>query len=111
MRGVEWALCIPAEGLKCRGLKGVRRVNKGDLVDLVAERTGFTKKLDAVFSAISSALAKGDKVSLVGFGSFEVRARRARQGRNPQTGRSLPIAARKVPVFRAGKPLKESVND
>ncbi len=116
MPGVEWALCIAAEGLKCRGLKGVRRVNKGDLVDLVAERTGFTKKdsgkaLDAVFSAISSALAKGDKVSLVGFGSFEVRARRARQGRNPQTGRSLPIAARKVPVFRAGKPLKESVND
>jgi DNA-binding protein HU-beta len=90
-------------------------VNKGDLVDLVAERTGFTKKdsskaIDAVFEAIRGALAKGEKVSLVGFGSFEVRNRRARQGRNPQTGRSLRIAARKVPVFRAGKPLKEAVN-
>lgn len=90
-------------------------MNKGDLIDLVAERTGFTKKdsskaIDAVFDAIRSALAKGEKVSLVGFGSFEVRNRRARQGRNPQTGRSLRIAARKVPVFRAGKPLKEAVN-
>ena len=90
-------------------------MNKGDLVDVVAERTGSTKKdagraIDAVFDAISSALSKGEKVSLVGFGSFEVRSRRPRQGRNPQTGKSLKISARKVPVFRAGKPLKETVN-
>jgi len=89
-------------------------VTKTELIDKVAEKTEFTKKdsgkaIDAVFEAITQALAKNDKVQLVGFGSFEVRKREARKGRNPQTGAEIKIAARKVPVFRAGKALKEAV--
>jgi DNA-binding protein HU-beta len=76
--------------------------------------TKLTKKdsdkvLDAIIKAISGSLAKGDKVSLVGFGSFDVRKRAARKGRNPQTGKEINIAARKVPVFKAGKALKDAV--
>jgi DNA-binding protein HU-beta len=89
-------------------------LTKADLIEKVAKDTKLTKKdsekaLNAVIGAISGALAKGDKVSLVGFGSFEVRKREARKGRNPQTGAEIKIAARKVPVFRAGKALKDSV--
>ena len=89
-------------------------MNKSELIEKVAEKTGLTKKdsgkaVEAVVSAIRAALEAGDKVSLVGFGTFDVRSREARKGRNPQTGKEISIAARKVPVFKAGKPLKEAV--
>jgi len=88
-------------------------MTKQDLVNEVAD-LGITKKqsaaaVDAMISAIKGALAKGDKVSLVGFGSFSVKKRAAREGRNPRTGRPLKIPAKKVPVFKAGKALKDSV--
>ncbi|MGO0121676.1 HU family DNA-binding protein [Desulfothermobacter acidiphilus] len=89
-------------------------MNKSDLVAEVAERADMAKKdvekvVTAVFDAIADALARGDKVQLVGFGTFEVRERAARKGRNPQTGTEIEIAACKVPVFRAGKALKNVV--
>lgn len=88
-------------------------MTKADLVAKVAE-TGMTKKeaaeaVDAVIAAITKALSKGEKVSLVGFGSFSVKKRKARTGRNPQTGEAIKIKARKVPVFSAGKGLKDAV--
>lgn len=88
-------------------------MTKQDLVNEVAD-LGITKKqsaaaVDAMISAIKKALAKGDKVSLVGFGSFSVKKRAAREGRNPRTGKPLKIPAKKVPVFKAGKALKDSV--
>lgn len=89
-------------------------MNKTELIEKVAQKTGFTKKdsgraVEAVLTAITSALRTGDKVSLVGFGTFDIRKRQARKGRNPQTGKEIKISARKVPVFKAGKPLKEAV--
>ncbi len=89
-------------------------MTKTDLIEKVAQKTGFTKKdsgkaIEAVFQAIRESLEAGDRVALVGFGTFEVRKRAARKGRNPQTGKEIKIAARKVPIFRAGKPLKEAV--
>ena len=89
-------------------------MTKADLIDKVATETNLTRKdsdqaIDAVIHAISGALAKGDKVTLVGFGSFEIRERAARKGRNPQTGKEINIATRKVPVFKAGKALKDAV--
>lgn len=89
-------------------------MTKTELINEVAEKSGLTKKdsgkaIDAVFDVMTKALAKGEKVTLVGFGSFEVRKREARKGRNPQTGAEIKIAARKVPVFRAGKALKDAV--
>ena len=88
-------------------------MNKGDLVNEIA-KVVKTKKdaqavVDRVLSSITKALAKGDSVSLVGFGTFKVTERKARKGRNPQTGKELNIAASKVPKFVAGKALKESV--
>ena len=90
-------------------------MNKSDLVEAIADGSGLTKAdaacaLSAATSAISGALASGDKVSITGFGSFLVRSRAARTGRNPQTGASIQISASKVPSFKAGKLLKESVN-
>ncbi|NLW57102.1 MAG: HU family DNA-binding protein [Firmicutes bacterium] len=90
-------------------------MTKSELIDQVAEKSGLTKKdsgkaVDAVFSAMTEALTNGDKVQLVGFGSFEVRERSARTGRNPQTGAAIEIKARKVPVFKPGKALKEAVD-
>lgn len=90
-------------------------MNKAELVAKVAEKSGLTKKdsekaVSCVFESIEDALAKGDKVSLVGFGTFERRVRKAREGRNPQTGAKVKIAAAKVPVFKAGKALKDRVN-
>lgn len=84
------------------------------MIDNVANATGLTKKdatasVDAVFSAITKALSDGEKVQLIGFGSFEVRYRAARKGRNPQTGAELEIPASKVPAFKPGKSLKEAV--
>ena len=88
-------------------------MTKQDLVNEVAE-VGITKKqasdaVNAVFDTIKDALAKGEKVSLVGFGSFSVKKRKAREGRNPRTGKPLKIAAKTVPVFKAGKALKDAV--
>ena len=90
-------------------------MNKAELVAAVAAKTGDTKKaaeasVDAVVAAIKESLKKGEKVQLVGFGSFEVRKRAARKGRNPQTKEEIKIPASKAPVFRAGKQLKELVN-
>ena len=84
--------------------------NKQDLIAKVAEATELTKKdsaaaVDAVFASIEEFLAAGEKVQLIGFGNFEVRERAARQGRNPQTGETISIAASKVPAFKAGKAL------
>jgi len=89
-------------------------MNKADLVSKVAEKTDFTKKdaekaVSAVLASIEEALSGGEKVQLVGFGTFEIRERAARKGRNPQTGQEINIAAAKVPVFKAGKALRESV--
>jgi len=89
-------------------------VNKQDLVNVVAEKSGLTKKdaeraVTAVFDGIEEALTRGDKVALVGFGTFEVRERAARRGRNPRTGETIDIAPARVPVFKAGKLLKESI--
>lgn len=90
-------------------------MTKAELIDRVADRTGFTKKdsgkaIDALFETITSSLMAGEKVSLVGFGTFDVRARDERVGRNPQTGDVIRIPARRVPVFKAGKPLKDAVS-
>ena len=87
---------------------------KADLVAKVAE-IGITKKqaaevVDGVFGAIKDSLAKGDKVSLIGFGTFSVKERAAREGRNPRTGRKIRIPKKKVPAFKAGKALKEAVS-
>lgn len=88
--------------------------NRAELVERVANETGFTKKdvaitVDALFDAIQAALAKGEKVQIIGFGNFEVRERAARKGRNPQTGEEIKIKASKVPGFKAGKALKDAV--
>ena len=90
-------------------------MNKSDLIAAVAAKTGETKKsaeasINAVVDVIAETLAKGDKIQLVGFGSFEVRKRAARKGRNPQTKEEIKIPASKAPVFKAGKALKELVN-
>ncbi len=90
-------------------------MNKADLVDSVAEASGLTKAdaaraVDGVISSITGALRSGDTVALTGFGTFEVRSRAARTGRNPKTGEALQIAASKAPGFKAGKALKDAVN-
>ena len=90
-------------------------MNKAELTAAIVKKTDFTKKnaekaLAAVTEAITEALADGEKVQVVGFGSFEVRTRPARVARNPRTGEQIKIAASKAPVFKAGKALKESVN-
>lgn len=90
-------------------------MNKAELIAAIAAKTGETKKsaeesVNAFVSVVTEALTKGDKVQLVGFGSFEVRKRAARKGRNPQTKAEIKIPASKAPVFKAGKALKELVN-
>ena len=89
-------------------------MNKTELIAAVVEKTGSTRKdaekaVAAVFEAITETLAKGEKVSLVGFGNFEVKARAERTGKNPATGETMTIAASKVPAFKAGKALKDAV--
>ncbi|MFD1736228.1 HU family DNA-binding protein [Bacillus salitolerans] len=89
-------------------------MNKTELISSVAEKTELskansTKAVDAVFDTILDALKNGDKVSLIGFGNFEVRERSARKGRNPQTGEEIEIPAGKVPAFAPGKNLKEAI--
>lgn len=90
-------------------------MNKGELVIALAEKTGASKKaasesLNALLDIITEAIKKGDKVQLVGFGTFEVKQRAARKGHNPQTKEEIKIPATKAPVFKAGKALKELVN-
>jgi len=90
-------------------------VNKAELIDAVAEsadlpKAAATRAVDALVDSISSALKAGDTVSLVGFGAFSVKERAARTGRNPQTGVAIDIKASRMPVFKAGKALKDSVN-
>ncbi|MBR1654681.1 MAG: HU family DNA-binding protein [Clostridia bacterium] len=90
-------------------------MNKSDLIAAIAAKTGDTKKsaeasVNAFVEVVTKALVKGDKVQLVGFGSFEVRKRAARKGRNPQTKEEIKIPASKAPVFKAGKALKDVVN-
>ena len=89
-------------------------MNKTELVAAVAEKAGLSKKdadaaVAAFVAAVEEALKKGDKVSLVGFGTFEVRTRNARTGINPQTKETIKIAASKAPVFKAGKAFKDAV--
>ena len=90
-------------------------MNKSDLVSAISDGSGLSKAdaaraLEATTSAISGALSNGDSVTISGFGSFLVRSRAARSGRNPQTGATIQISASKLPAFKAGKLLKESVN-
>lgn len=90
-------------------------MNKNELITAVAEKAGISKKdseaaVNAVIETITEAMASGDKVQIVGFGSFEVKIRAARTGRNPQTNEAIEIPACKAPVFKAGKALKDSVN-
>ncbi len=90
-------------------------MNKGELVDAIAAKADVTKKeADAIVSAalevITDAVSEGNKVTLVGFGSFEKRHRKAREGRNPKTGETMTIAATSVPAFSAGKLFKEKVS-
>ena len=91
-------------------------MNKSELIAAISAKTGETKKeaeatLNAFVEVITNALVEGDKVQLVGFGSLEVRKRAARRGRNPQTKEEIKIPASKAPVFKAGKALKDLVNN
>jgi DNA-binding protein HU-beta len=90
-------------------------MNKSELIEAIAESADLTKSdagkaLDAVLEAITEALKKGESVSLVGFGSFGVKERAERQGRNPQTGGPITIKAGKIPSFKAGKALKDALH-
>ncbi len=90
-------------------------MNKQELISAIAQNAEISKAdagkaLAATIDAITKAMAKGDKVQLVGFGTFEVRERAARTGKNPRTGEAIKIAASKVPAFKAGKALKDTIN-
>ncbi|MBQ7583063.1 MAG: HU family DNA-binding protein [Lachnospiraceae bacterium] len=90
-------------------------MNKSELIETIAKKAELSKKdaeaaLNAFTDVVGKALKKGDKVQLVGFGTFEVAKRAARKGRNPQTGKEIKIAASKAPKFKAGKALKDLVN-
>ncbi|CCY54228.1 bacterial nucleoid DNA-binding protein [Coprococcus sp. CAG:782] len=90
-------------------------MNKTELVAAIAEKTELTKKdaesaLKAFTDVVAEELKKGEKIQLVGFGTFEVSERAAREGRNPQTGETMKIAASKAPKFKAGKALKDAIN-
>ena len=90
-------------------------MNKTQLIEVIADKSGLKKKeaeaaLNAMTEAVAEALKAGDKVQLVGFGTYEVKERAARTGRNPKTGETIQIAASKHPAFTAGKALKDAVN-
>lgn len=90
-------------------------MNKAELIDAIADSADLSKAsaaraLDSVIDAVTKALKKGDTVTLVGFGTFSVRKRAARSGRNPRTGETIKIKASKVPGFKAGKALKDAIN-
>ena len=89
------------------------KLMKNDVVNSVVEKTGLSKKdataaVDAFTASVSEALSKGDSIGLIGFGTFETRVRPARTGRNPQTGDPIEIALKTVPVFKAGKKLRDA---
>ena len=91
-----------------------KKLMKADIVSSVVDKTGLTKKdataaVEAFTATVQDALEKGDSVGLIGFGTFEVRTRAAREGRNPQSGEPLKIPKKKVPAFKAGKKLKDAV--
>ncbi|NIH21456.1 DNA-binding protein HU-beta [Providencia heimbachae] len=95
---------------------GMIRVNKSQLIDQIASEANISKAaagrvVDAFVATVTGTLSEGNEVALVGFGTFSVRERAARTGRNPQTGKEIQIAAAKVPAFRAGKGLKDAVNN
>jgi DNA-binding protein HU-beta len=99
--------------LKLVLIKGIQ-MNKSDLIDAIASHANLTKAdasraLDGITQSIQTALKAGDSVALVGFGTFEVKERAERSGRNPQTGEAITIAAAKLPGFKAGKGLKDAV--
>ena len=117
----NWALpadcvfTIIRTGLLQTHLKGALNMNRKELIDALAAKTESTKadaerNVGAMIDIISDTLKKGDSLSLVGFGTFEVRKRAARTGRNPKTGEALKIKAAKVPAFKAGATLKAAVN-
>ena len=90
-------------------------MTKQDLIDIVSEKSGLTKKetgsvLDIILDSIAESLKRGEKVALVGFGTFEAKTRKARQGRNPATGETIQIEARTVPSFKAGRGLKDALS-
>jgi DNA-binding protein HU-beta len=92
------------------------QLNKTELVGAVAEKAGLTKKdadrvVNSLFEVITETLASGEKVQIIGFGTFEVRHRAARKGRNPQTGEEIDIAASRLPAFKAGKALRRAVDE
>lgn len=95
--------------------KGEILVNKSELIDAIAtgadiSKASATRALDAMLGAVTDSLKQGEQVSLVGFGTFSVKERAARAGRNPQTGETIQIKAAKIPGFKAGKALKDAVN-
>jgi DNA-binding protein HU-beta len=95
---------------------GALKMTKTSLIDMVADMAGLTKvdakkAVDAVADVVSAALSRGEKVTWTGFGTFEVRSRAARMGRNPQTGAPMRIPATKTPAFRSGKGLKDEVKE
>ncbi len=90
-------------------------MNKSELIDAVADKSGLTKAdseraVKALVDTVTGALKKGDQVTMIGFGTFLVRERKARQGRNPRTGETIQIKAANNPAFKAGKALKDAVN-
>lgn len=96
-------------------MKGRSKMNKTELIEAMAKNAGLTKKdtesaLNAFIDTVETALVKGDKIQLVGFGTFEVGKRAARTGKNPATGETIKIKASKAPKFKAGKALKDKVN-
>ena len=98
-----------------RDRAGIGRMNKADVIDGVADRSGLSREaaknaVDAMLSAVSEALSRGEVVRISGFGRFSVRTRPAHIGRNPGTGENIPVSVSKTPLFKAGKGLKEAVN-
>jgi DNA-binding protein HU-beta len=114
MLDVNVWLCI-VQAVNIITIEGFHTVNKSDLIDTIAASADISKAaagraLDALTGAVTTALKDGDQVALVGFGTFSVRERAARSGRNPQTGETIQISAAKVPSFKAGKALKDACN-
>ena len=113
-RGLSYYVCV-VNYINCLTLKIKTKMNKAELIDAIASTSKLTKAdagraLDSTIEAIHKALKKGDRIGLVGFGSFTVAKRAARTGRNPQTGKEIKIAAKKVVKFKAGSELAGTVN-
>lgn len=107
--------CVAKQSFRNLNDERIQKMNKTQLIDVVAAKTDLKKKdadaaVAAVFEAIEEALIAGEKIQIIGFGSFDVKERAARTGRNPATGAEIKIPASKYPSFSAGKALKEKVN-